>query len=87
MNSLNIRALALSLGITWGLACMIVGWTASFEWGDYFVDVMSSFYLGYKPGFIGGIAGGIWGFVDGVIGGMVFAYIYNHLLKKGHKKR
>lgn len=84
---MNQKALALALGITWGIGCLFVGWTASFEWGDYFVDVMSSFYLGYRPGFIGGIAGGIWGFIDGAISGLILAYCYNYFAKGKKRKR
>lgn len=88
MNKFNIKALALSLGIVWGLSCLIMGWTAPFDWGDYFVEVMSSIYIGYRPGFVGGIAGGIWGFVDGAICGLVFGYFYNYFVGgKGKKKK
>jgi uncharacterized membrane protein len=86
MHQISIRALALTLAILWGASCLLVGWTASFGWGSYFVDVLSSIYIGYKPGFIGGIAGAIWGFIDGGIWGAALAYLYNHFDKKHSKK-
>lgn len=84
--TLNMKHLALSVGIVWGALCILIGWTAAANWGDYLVEVMSSFYLGYAPGFIGGIIGGIWGFAEGFISGYAIAYLYNYF-NKGRKKR
>ncbi len=86
MKGLNIKAFSLAVGITWGVSCLFMGWTAAFDWGDYFVDVMASFYLGYHPGFIGGIIGGIWGFIDGAILGAILSFLYNHFSAKEKKR-
>jgi hypothetical protein len=74
---LHRKALMLSLGVTWGICTLVLGWVAAFGWGDYLVDVMSSVYVGYAPGFFGGLAGGVWGFVDGAIGGFLISFFYN----------
>lgn len=90
MEKLNVKALALSLGITWSLCTLFLGWVATFGWGARIVDVMSSLYIGYAPTFIGGIIGGIWGFFDGAIGGLILAWIYNDFVitpKRSSKKK
>jgi hypothetical protein len=49
---------------------------------------MASFYIGFKPTFLGGVIGAIWGFIDGAIGGVIIALVYNAIArKKGEKKR
>lgn len=80
MNVLNKKAMALSFGITWGVALFIFGLISMFGWGTYLVDVLSSVYIWYGPSFIGAIFGGMWGFIDGVIGGFVIAWLYNMFL-------
>ncbi len=86
MSKINIRSLALAIGATWGIGCLFLGWTAAFDWGDYFVEMMSSIYIGYRPGFVGGIVGGIWGFVDGAICGFLISYFYNWFTAKEQPK-
>ncbi len=78
----NIKALALSLGIVWGFAQLMIGWAASFGWGGEYVRVMASIYIGFKPGFLGGIIGAMWGFSDAVIGGLIFGFLYNWFTKE-----
>lgn len=74
---LSIIGLALGVGICWGLCLLFTGWTSIFGWGTAFVSVLSSFYIGYEPSFIGGIIGGIWGFFDGFVLGVIVAFFYN----------
>lgn len=85
MKKLDVKATALSLGITWGLISLIAGWGAASGWCDYYVEVMSSCYMGYSPTFGGGIIGGIYGFVFGVISGWVLANVYNYFTKGKRK--
>jgi len=73
--------LALGVGIYWGLSMLVAGWTSMFGWGNSFVSMMSSIYIGYEPSFIGAIIGGIWGFFDGFIAGAVVAFFYNMFRK------
>lgn len=87
MKSLNVKALALSLGFTWAIGMLFLGWVAIFGWGIEIVDVLSSFYLGFEASFIGGIIGAIWGFVDGVITGLLIGYFYGLFEKQKEIKK
>lgn len=83
VNELKPTAFGLAAGILWGLAVIVTGLTAAlFGYGTKFVEVVSSFYLGYQPNIPGSIIGGVWGFFDGLIGGFIFALLYNFLVKK-----
>ncbi len=77
MEQLNVKALAIGIGATWGLGMLFVGWASIFGLGTKIVEVMSSLYIGFAPSFLGGIAGAIWGFFDGAVGGAIIAFIYN----------
>jgi len=77
----SVIGLALGIGIYWGLAMLVAGWFSVIGWGNAFVQVMSSFYIGFESTFIGSIVGGIWGFVDGLIAGAVIAFFYNTFRK------
>ena len=80
MAKLDVKALALSLGIVWGACLLIMGLIASvFDWGVTFIALMSTLYVGYNASFLGAIIGGIWGFFDAGIGGLVIALLYNKL--------
>lgn len=82
MEKLNIKALAVGLGISWAVCMLFVGWASIFGWGTKFVGMMSSVYIGFTPSFLGGIIGAIWGFIDGAIGGAIIALVYNVIVKK-----
>ncbi len=77
MEKLNVKALAIGLGVTWALGMLFVGWASMFGWGTKIVEVMSSLYIGFAPSFLGGIIGAIWGFFDSAIGGAIIAFVYN----------
>lgn len=87
MNSLKVKSLALSLGITWGLGVLVLGWFSMFNWGADITEVLSSLYIGYSASFFGAIIGGIWGFVDGAIGGILIAFFYNVFSHKKTQKK
>ena len=78
MNKLNVVGLGIAFGLVWAIGVLITGWTAMFGWGDAFVTMVGSFYIGYKASFIGAIIGAIWAFVDLFIGGVLVAFFYNH---------
>ena len=82
MEKLNVKALALGLGISWAIGMLFLGWVSIFGWGIKLVEASSSLYIGFAPTFLGGIIGAIWGFVDGAIGGAIIALIYNAVAKK-----
>ena len=82
MAKLDVKALGLSVGITWAGAIVFMGLVCRFSgWGVSFVDAMGKLYLGYKPTFIGSAVGGIWGFLDMGIAGVVIAWLYNKFTK------
>ena len=87
---LNVTALALTAGLFWGGAVLIVA-LANLVWPGYgraFLDLCASIYPGYRPGFGVGsvITGTLYGLVDGAIGGALFAWLYN-LLARGRADR
>jgi hypothetical protein len=82
MGKIDVKALALALGITWGAAVMLMDLAFIMTgWGGAFVDAMGEFYLGYQPTVIGSVIGFVWGFIDLGIGGAVIALIYNKFAK------
>ena len=87
MNSLNIKALSLSLGVTWAIGMLFLGWAAIFGWGFDVVDVLATFYLGYNATFIGAIVGAVWGFVYGALTGLIIGYFYNLFGKKKNMEK
>jgi len=82
MERLNVKALAIAAGGTWGISMLFLGLTSMFGWGEGFLDLMASVYIGYKPTLLGSIIGAAYGFVDGAIGGAIVALIYNVVAKK-----
>lgn len=79
---LNVKAMALAVGLAWGILGMFFLGLANMIWSGYgqgFLDLMASVYPGYDA--TGGIGqlmiGMLYGLVDGAIGGAVFAWLYN----------
>jgi hypothetical protein len=80
---LHVRALALTAGIVWGGAVLLVA-LANTIWPNYglgFLGLAASIYPGYHPapGIVPAVTGGLYGLVDGAIGGAIFAWLYNAL--------
>lgn len=81
---LSVKALALSLGIFWGL-CMLLS-TLLAVYTGYLKDVvvlMEGIYPYYSVSVVGSIAGFIWGFIDGFIVGLVLGWLYNRFAPSG----
>ena len=83
---LNVTALALTAGLFWGAAILIVA-LANLIWPGYgrlFLDLAASIYPGYQPGSGMGSAviGALYGLVDGTIAGAIFAWLYNLLASR-----
>ena len=75
---LNVKSFALSCGILWGLAILLVTyWLLIFGASGTTIAKLGKIYLGYSYSWIGGIVGLLWGFFDGLIGGAVFSWLYN----------
>ncbi len=78
---LNIKALALSAAIIWGVAVLAVG-LANMVWPEYglsFLRVVASIYPGYAHdgSLYQVIFGSLYAAMDGLIGGAIFAWLYN----------
>lgn len=81
MKKIDVKAFSLSVGLSFGLFTMMLGWISYWGWGDKVVEIIGSAYIGYDSTFIGGIIGGLWGFVDLAIGAAIVAFLYNKLVK------
>jgi len=86
MNSFNLRALALTSGITYAICLVLLAWSGAYGWGLQIVDLLANFYTGYDITAYGAFLGAIWGFVVGFVFGAVFGYFYNYLAKRCKKK-
>lgn len=77
---LNLKALAITLGVGWGTGVFVVG-LAHLLWPTYgasFLDLVASIYPGYHVGGFGSvIIGTLYAAVDGAVGGFVLGWIYN----------
>jgi hypothetical protein len=82
---LNTRALALSIGILWGLHFLIMGIAIVIcpGIGESWMAMWASLYPCYQAdGTLLDTAIGVaFGFIDGLIGGALIAWLYNRLLR------
>lgn len=84
---LNVKALALAGGITWGACLFLVTWWIILldgAGGD--ATFIASVYRGYSISAVGSVVGLLWGFCDGLIGGAIFAWLYNLIAARGTAK-
>jgi hypothetical protein len=80
---LDIRALALAVGLFWGAAMFLVG-VANLIWPGYgqaFLQAVASLYPGYSAAATFGqvVVGALYGLADGVVSAAIFAWLYNRL--------
>ncbi len=83
---LDIKALAITLGLVWGILAMCLTGIANLIWPGYgaaFLEAMASLYPGYTPGAGFGqvVVGTLYGLVDGAVAGAVLAWLYNRFAK------
>jgi hypothetical protein len=79
---LNVRALAISCGLLWGVLAMFLTGLANLLWPGYgqeFLRAMASVYPGYHAtrSFGQVVVGGLYGLMDGAVAGAIFAWVYN----------
>ena len=75
---INTKALAISAGITWGLAIFLLTvWFLVMGYNGNLLAKLGSIYIGYSVSWTGAFVGLIYGFVDGLIGGALLGYLYN----------
>ncbi len=79
---MNIKALALSIGIIWGLAIFLLTvWFLIMGYNGDLLTKLGSVYLGYSVSWLGAFIGFIYGFIDGLIGGALLGFLYNKFAK------
>jgi len=83
---LNVKALALTCGLLWGIGLIIITWWIMlFEGATGEITFLGRIYIGYNISLTGSLIGLLWGFFDGMIGGAIFAWLYNLLSNKFSK--
>jgi hypothetical protein len=87
---LNVQAMAISLGLIWGVLAMFLVGVANLIWSGYgqdFLNLMAAIYPGYKATatFPQVIVGTLYGILDGAIAGAVLAWLYNRIAGMGSK--
>ena len=78
---LNIPALALTAGLLWAAAILMIQALNALlpPYGGQFLVLLSSIYPYYRPeeSFAYVLLGMLYGFLDGVISAVVFGWVYN----------
>ncbi len=79
---LNMKAMALALGLLWGVWGMFLTGLVNLIWDGYgqdFLDAMASVYPGYTASASFGqvIIGTLYGTLDGAVAGAALAWLYN----------
>lgn len=83
---LNVKAFALTCGILWGLALLVLTWwVIAFGGATSETTFIGRVYIGYRISPVGSVIGLVWGLVDGLIGGAIFAWLYNLIAGCGAK--
>ncbi len=85
--SLNVRALAVSVAIVWGVGFMLVGLLNLIfpSYGVAWLELGAALYPGYAgPAGLGSvIVVTMYGLVDGAVAGAVLAWLYNLVARSG----
>jgi len=77
-EKLSVKGLAVSLGTLWAIAIFLMGIAATVSgWGNSFVNLLGSMYIGYSASLVGSIIGAVWALIDGLICGALVAWLYN----------
>ena len=82
-SRLRALPLALTLGIVWGAALLLMGIVTVYtdQYGHKFVEVCGSIYHGYGPGHGAAFIGLAWGFADAFIGTLIIVWLYRLICK------
>ena len=84
---LNIKALAVTSGLIWGLGLFcITWWIILFDGATGQPTIIGMVYRGYEISAMGSVIGLVWGLIDGAIGGAIFAWLYNLMAGKAATK-
>jgi len=79
---LNLKALALTSGILWGLTVFLMTLVALWRGAGDHLALLRGFYIGYQVSYVGSLIGLVYGFVDGLVCGALFAWLYNCFAKE-----
>ena len=80
---LNVKALALTSSVLWGLSLFILTWwIILFDGATGEATIIGRVYRGYCISPVGSLIGLLWGLVDGLIGGAIFAWVYNWMVDR-----
>jgi hypothetical protein len=80
---LNVKALAFTCAIFWGLMLFFVTWwIILFEGASGDATFVAYVYRGYSISALGSLIGLLWGFFDGLIGGAIFGWLYNLMVSR-----
>jgi len=83
---LNVKALALTSAIIWGVGLFLMTWwVILFEGATGDKTLIAYVYRGYCISAFGSIIGLAWGFIDGLICGAVFGWLYNAIAGGGRQ--
>jgi hypothetical protein len=76
---LNVKALAVTVGLVWGFGIFfITWWIILFDGVTGETMCLGLVYRGYCVSPLGSVIGLLWGLVDGAIGGAIFGWLYNY---------
>ena len=76
---LSVKGLALSAGIVWGAAVLLITLAAVARGAGVHVGLLAAIYPGYSVSYVGSIIGLVYGFVSAGIAGALVACLYNKL--------
>ncbi len=75
---LDVKAMAITLGLIWGVTLFgMTWWVIAFEGATFEPTPLGRIYRGYSISPMGSVIGLIWALPDGFIGGALIAWIYN----------
>ena len=75
---LDVKAMAITLGLIWGVALFgMTWWVILFDGATGEPTLIGRLYRGYSISPTGSVIGLIWAVPDGFIGGALIAWIYN----------
>ena len=81
----DVKALSFACAILWGGAVFVAALAnlASPEYGQRFLEGLSSLYPGYHPdhSVVQALIVSVYAFVDGLMGGAILGWLYNRLAK------
>lgn len=79
---LDVKALALTVGIAWGVGVFLMTWwliVTGHAGGP--PSLLERVYLGYHITPLGSVVGLVWGAFDGFVGAAIVGWLYNRLAR------